>query len=133
MVSHSASSFRSLEMDKVRPWTMSQQAKRDRASRSHRWIDARVRSRHQPEVPAIISNISEAGCCIEASAGFEAGEEVEIVVPRLGSIAAMVRWSHSGHSGAVFVIGSGRWLVPDPEAANYAPRMTAQASSPHGV
>ena len=112
---------------------MSQRTRRERASRSLRWIDARVRSRHQPEVLAVISNISEAGCCIEAATEFETGEQVEIIVPRLGSISATVKWSEAGHSGAVFLVGSDRWLVPDPDAAHYSAQMAAQATSPYGA
>ena len=106
---------------------MTRVGKRERPSRSHRWLDARVRSRLKPEVPAIISNISEAGCCIEAAAEFEAGEQIEILVPRLGSITATVRWSNAGHSGAAFVAGSDQWLVPDPEAVRYRAKVAQQA------
>ena len=112
---------------------MSNPTKYNRASRSNRWLDARVRSRRRPEVPAIISNISEAGCCIEAAAEYEAGEPIEIVVPRLGSISATVKWSEAGHSGAAFVVGSDRWLVPDTEAARYRANSAAEASGHHGV
>jgi hypothetical protein len=109
---------------------MSNPTKHKRASRSVRWLDARVRSRRRPEVSAIISNISEAGCCIEAAAEYEAGEPIEIVVPRLGSISATVKWSEAGHSGAAFVVGSDRWLVPDPDAARYGANGAAGAPGP---
>jgi len=105
-------------------------AQSQRPSRSHRWIDARVRSKHRPEVPAIISNISEAGCCIEAAAQFKKGEQVDIMVPRLGSISATVRWSQAGHSGAVFLAGSDEWLIPDPEATKYQSNIAAEAAGP---
>lgn len=101
----------------------------ERASRSQRWLDARVRSKRQPEVSAIISNISEAGCCIEVATRFQAGEHIEIMVPRLGSIAATVKWSEAGHSGAAFVAGSDQWLVPDPEAPHYRKKMGQEAKS----
>jgi hypothetical protein len=104
---------------------------RQRPSVSHRWIDARVRSKHRPDVPAIISNISEAGCCIEAAAQFREGEQVDIMVPRLGSISATVRWSQAGHSGAVFLAGSDQRLIPDPEAAKYQSNIVAEAAGPH--
>jgi len=112
---------------------MSHRRERERPSRTQRWIDARVRSKHQPEVSAIISNISEAGCCIEAPAEFQAGEQVEIVVPRLGSISATVKWSEAGHSGAVFLAGSGQWLIPDPEAAKYRSDVSAEAIGRHAA
>ena len=89
---------------------------RERPSRSARWIDARVRSRGQPEIPAVISNISEAGCRIESAVAFEAGEPIEILVPRLGSVSAVIKWSEAGHSGAAFVPDSDHWLHPDPDA-----------------
>jgi hypothetical protein len=110
---------------------MSNLTKRSRASRSNRWLDARVRSRRRPEVPAIISNISEAGCCIEAAAEYEPGEPIEIVVPRLGSISATVKWSEAGHSGAAFVVGSDRWLVLDTDAARYRANIAVNANGPY--
>jgi hypothetical protein len=93
---------------------MLQRAERERASRSPRWIDASVRSRTHPRIEAVISNISDGGCRIEAAAEFAVGEAVEIMVPRLGSISAIIRWSEAGHSGAAFVPGSDSWLVADP-------------------
>jgi hypothetical protein len=104
-----------------------------RASRSHRWLDARVRSRRRAEVEAIISNISEAGCCIEAAGDFHKGEQIEIVVPRLGSISATVKWSEAGHSGAAFVVGSERWFAPDPDAARYGAKAAVEAANPYGA
>jgi hypothetical protein len=103
-----------------------------RASRSPRWIDARVRSKRQPEFSAVISNISETGCCIESAVTFEIGELVEILVPRLGSIVAAVKWSDSGHSGAAFIAGSDEWLIPDSEAAAYRAKLTQEANSQYG-
>jgi len=110
---------------------MRKPTQRKRPSRSPRWIDARVRSKHRPEVSAIISNISDAGCCIEAAAQFREGERVDIMVPRLGSISATVKWSQAGHSGAVFLAGSDQWLMPDPETAKYRSNIAADAAGPH--
>jgi hypothetical protein len=101
----------------------------ERPSRSVRWLDARVRSKLKPEVAAIICNISEAGCCIQAATHFEAGEKVEILVPRLGSIAATIKWSDAGHSGAAFVAGSQEWLSPDPDADRYRGNSAKQPMS----
>ena len=112
---------------------MSDRSERERASRSPRWLDARVRSKRRAEVSAVISNISEAGCCIEAATDFDTDEQIEIVVPRLGSISATVKWSEAGHSGAAFVVGTGRWLVPDPEAARYAANAAVDVNNPHGA
>lgn len=93
---------------------MPHRVERNRASRSPRWIDASVRSRTHAGIGAVISNISDAGCRIEAAAEFAVGEAVEIVVPRLGSISAVIRWSEAGQSGAAFIPGSDSWLIPDP-------------------
>jgi hypothetical protein len=93
---------------------MQEQRKRIRESRSMRWIDAQVRSEHR-EINAVISNISTAGCCIRSKARLDVGDLVEIVVPRLGSMTAHIRWRRGKKSGAEFVPGSDRWLVPDPE------------------
>lgn len=98
---------------------MRQAGKQERAGRSQRWIDATVRSKRQREISAIISNISQAGCCIESAATFEVGERVEILVPRLGSIFGHIRWSQGSNAGAEFILGSDDWLVPDPDAAAY--------------
>lgn len=111
---------------------MAKVTERERESRSHRWIDARVRCKRRPAVSAIISNISEAGCCIEAAIDIETGDEIEIMVPRLGSISAVVRWSQAGISGASFVPGSDRWLVPDPEAALYGAPAAPEANRSYG-
>lgn len=105
---------------------------RERASRSPRWIDARVRSRGKPEIPAIISNISDAGCRIESAIAFEAGEPVEILVPRLGSMTAIIKWSEAGQSGATFVPGSDRWLHLDPHAATQSSPVQGANGNPFG-
>ena len=112
---------------------MSKPIERKRATRSLRWLDARVRSRRRPEVSAVISNLSEAGCCIEAAADFERDEHIEIVVPRLGSISATVKWCAAGHSGAAFVVGSERWLVRDLEAARHRANIALDASDLRGA
>ena len=86
-----------------------------RESRSVRWIDAQIRSKRCAAVSAVISNISNSGCCIRSPTPLEVGEAVEIIVPRLGSISAHIRWQHGKHAGAEFVAGSDSWLMPDPE------------------
>lgn len=84
----------------------------ERESRSARWIKAVVRSSGGAEVAAVITNISGGGCRIRAAAPFEVGELIEIVMPRLGSISAYIRWSEAEHSGAQFVLGSDDWSGP---------------------
>jgi len=94
---------------------MRKRRNRDRESRSIRWIDAQIRSKRSAAVSAVISNISNSGCCIRSSFTFELGERVEIMVPRLGSMSAHIRWQHGKHAGAQFIVGSDSWLMPDPE------------------
>lgn len=108
---------------------MRQAGRQERAGRSQRWIDATVHS-NQREISAIISNISQAGCCIESAASFKLGELVEIVVPRLGSICGHIRWSQGYHAGAEFILGSDNWLVPDPDAAAYRAGFGQWANNP---
>jgi hypothetical protein len=110
---------------------MGKNGQQERAGRSPRWIDASVRSKRQPEVGATISNISNSGCRIESSAQFRSGELIDIVVPRLGSISAHIRWSQGRLSGAEFVAGSESWLNPDPEAAAYVGGYTREANNRH--
>jgi hypothetical protein len=98
---------------------MAANGQQERAGRSPRWIDASVRGRGKPEVCATISNISNSGCRIETAAPLRSGELIEIVVPRLGSISAYIRWTEKGHSGAEFVTGSETWLNPDPDSTAY--------------
>ena len=88
-----------------------------RESRSARWTDASVRSKRVAEAPAVITNISTRGGRIRSAAVFEAGELIQIVVPRLGLIAAQVRWSERGDLGAEFVVGSDSWDKPAPDRA----------------
>lgn len=80
-----------------------------RESRSAKWLDASVRSKARAEAPAVITNISARGCRITSTAAFEIGELIQIMVPRLGVIAAHVRWCQGRDFGAEFVLGSDSW------------------------
>jgi hypothetical protein len=52
---------------------------------------------------AMVSDLSYSGCQIESDARFEAGEQFELRVVKLGAIPAEVRWSKKGRAGAQFL------------------------------
>lgn len=83
---------------------------------SARWVDARLRSSRHVAAPAIIGDISNSSCKIQTGANLAIGELIEIMVPRLGSMRANVRWKKGKQFGADFIAGSDSWAVPDPAA-----------------
>lgn len=50
-----------------------------------------------------VSNLSYDGCQLRCPAGFEAGEKLKLILPRLGEICAEIRWSAEGSAGARFI------------------------------
>ena len=78
----------------------------DRESRSPTLANVTVRQRAAADLPAVITNISNRGCHIKSGESLTPGELVEIVVPRLGSLLASVRWTSFNDSGLEFVAPS---------------------------
>lgn len=77
-----------------------------RESRSPVWVQAILRRSDQPDLTTVIANVSNGGCRVRLNEALTTGEFVEVVVPRLGTLLATVRWSDARTSGLQFVFGS---------------------------
>ena len=53
-----------------------------------------------------LSNFSDQGCRIETADDFNAGERLQIAVPRMGAVKAQVRWALPGAAGTRFLTDS---------------------------
>lgn len=51
----------------------------------------------------LVANLSYRGCRIHCDDRFAAGEVVELVVVKRGSIQAEIRWTAPGRAGAAFI------------------------------
>lgn len=55
-------------------------------------------------IPVRLTNISNEGCQIEAERTLPIGEKLKLELPRLGLVAAQVRWSLQGTAGIQFLL-----------------------------
>ena len=92
-------------------------SKRQRESRSTRSVEVFLRRQDGREIKTLLTNVSAHGCRLLPREELSINEHIRIDVPRLGSIAAMVRWSLDGYAGAEFIPQSDVWE----EVANAAP------------
>jgi hypothetical protein len=81
----------------------------DRESRSARSVEVFLRRQDGREIKTLLTNVSERGCRLMPREALEVDELVRIEVPRVGSVAATVRWSLDGHAGAEFIPQSDVW------------------------
>jgi hypothetical protein len=79
------------------------------------------------EIKTVLTNVSERGCRLVPAEPLLAGEHVRIEIPRLGSIAAIIRWSLDGHAGAEFIAQSDVWE----ETAKAPHRFRNEGRRPH--
>ena len=82
---------------------------RDRESRSTRRIEAFVHRQNGREIGAFVTNVSNCGCQLKPRESLEIDEFVRIEIPRVGSVAARIRWTSNGNSGAEFIPQSDIW------------------------
>ena len=52
--------------------------------------------------PVIVTNLSDEGCRIETAHRLQIGERLKIAIPRVGELAAQIRWTVNGSAGARF-------------------------------
>lgn len=80
-----------------------------REGRSTRYVEAYLRRQDGREISAVVVNISLRGCRLRAEEELLPGERIWVGVPRLGSIAANVRWVEQGLAGVEFIPQSDVW------------------------
>lgn len=85
------------------------QFRKIRESRSTRRIEAFLHSPRGQEIRAIVTNISNRGCRLKAKGPLSIDELVRIEVPRVGSVAATIRWVSNGEVGIEFIPDSDIW------------------------
>lgn len=83
----------------------------DRESRSIRRVDVFVHRQDGREIAALLTNISSRGVQLKTSEEFCSNELVHIDIPRLGGVAARIRWASDGFAGAELVPHSDVWEV----------------------
>lgn len=81
----------------------------DRESRSKRRIEAFLHRQDGREMKAMVTNVSARGCELRPQERLAVDELVRIEVPRLGSVAATIRWTSDENAGAEFVPQSDIW------------------------
>lgn len=55
-------------------------------------------------VEIILANMSYEGCLLRAGLDFAVGEKIRLVLPRMGEIKALIRWTTAdGKAGASFI------------------------------
>jgi hypothetical protein len=86
--------------------------RKERESRSPVWVKVVVRQPGKADLAAIVTNISDNGCCVRASEELLAGTKVTLLVPRLGALGARVRWVKGRKAGLQFEPKSSRFLYP---------------------
>lgn len=74
---------------------------RERGLRHSVRLDASVTRGNGAETTAIVTDLSLDGCCLIGR--FQIGEQVTVKIPKVGSLAAEVRWAFMGRAGARFV------------------------------
>ena len=87
----------------------SAQFRPDRESRFRRRLQLFVYRQDGREIKTRLINISGRGCQLAPAEPLSVDEQVRIEIPRLGSIAATIRWSAEGKAGAEFVPQSDVW------------------------
>ena len=81
----------------------------DRQNRLTRHFQLFIHRQDGREIKTVLTNVSERGCRLVPEEPLLVDERVRIEVPRLGSIAATIRWSSEGHAGAEFIAHSEIW------------------------
>lgn len=71
-------------------------------------LDATVTRGNGTELAAVVTDLSLDGCCLIGP--FQIGEQVTVKIPKVGSLAAEVRWAFMGRAGARFVTETRRKL-----------------------
>ena len=66
-------------------------------------VDAVVHRADGSQSVALVSNISNEGCRLDASDAFRIGEMLTIAIPRIGRVKAQVRWALLGSAGTKFI------------------------------
>ena len=74
-----------------------------RESRSKRRVEAFVHRQDGREIKALVTNISNRACELRPQELLSVDERIRIEIPRLGSIAAAIRWISDEHAGAEFL------------------------------
>ena len=74
---------------------------RERGLRHSVRLDASVTRANSAEVAAVVTDLSLDGCCLLGQ--FQIGERLTVKIPKVGSLAAEVRWAFMGRAGARFV------------------------------
>lgn len=81
----------------------------DRESRSTRRIEAFLCRQDGHEIRALVTNISRRGCQLKPQELLAVDELVRIEFPRVGSVAAKIRWMSDERAGAEFIPDSDVW------------------------
>ena len=81
---------------------------RERGLRHSVRLDASVVLGDGAEVAAIVTDLSLDGCCLIGA--FSIGERITVKIPKVGSLAAEIRWAFMGRAGARFVSETRRKL-----------------------
>ena len=81
----------------------------ERASRCARRVNAFVRREDGREIAAVLTNISTGGCELMVGEPLTVDELVRIEFPRIGGMAARIRWMTGSYAGAEFVPQSDVW------------------------
>ena len=84
-------------------------SKRQRESRSTRSVEVFLRRQDGREIRTLLTNISTRGCRLLPREALAINELIRIEIPRLGSVAALIRWSLDGYAGAEFIPQSDVW------------------------
>ena len=81
---------------------------RERGLRHSVRLDASVVRGDGKEVAAIVTDLSLDGCCLIGA--FSIGERLVVKIPKVGSLAAEIRWAFMGRAGARFLSETKRKL-----------------------
>lgn len=82
---------------------------RDREGRSTRRVEAFLHRQDGREIRTLVTNISNRGCQLKPQGLLVVDELVRIEIPRVGSVAATIRWMSDGSAGAEFLPHSDVW------------------------
>ena len=74
---------------------------RERGLRHSVRLDTSVTRGNGAEVTAVVTDLSLDGCCLVGQ--FQIGERLTVKIPKVGSLAAEVRWAFMGRAGARFL------------------------------
>ena len=74
---------------------------RERGRRHSVRLEASAIRANGSKVPAIVTDLSLDGCCLIGP--FRIGERVTVDIPKVGKLAAEIRWAFMGRAGARFV------------------------------